>query len=130
MREIKFKVWDYQLGAWAKESEARGSMGFEFGVKDYYDNIAGERAVRWGFMQYTGLLDKNEKEIYEGDLIEMLPEWYDGDYLTKGFAGEVVFEDGMFCVRGDGQYDWISLDEVTVNNYEFKVIGNIHENKK
>lgn len=114
----------------AKESEAHESMGFEFGVKDYFNNIAGERAVRWDFMQYTGLLDKNENEIYEGDLIEILPEWCDGDYLTKGFVGEVVFEDGMYCVCGDGQYDWLNLDEVTIDNYELKVVGNKHDGKK
>lgn len=126
MRDIKFRVWDYQRGAWARESEALESMGFEFGVNDYFNNNSDQRILRWDFMQYTGLKDKNEKDIYEGDLI-VISLCYEGDYLNTGFLGEVIFEDGMFCVSGERDDEYLSLDEATIHNYELKVVGNKHD---
>ena len=84
-------------------------------------------------MQYTGLKDKNGKEIYEGDIIEYK---YDSG---STFIGELVFGDYLkqtsdmncriigFYLRGidiDGQ-DWYT-DFPKVNHIE--VIGNIYEN--
>jgi hypothetical protein len=59
MREIKFRAWnkkahDYETG-WAYPSQMVGP-GFAFDVPDHIV-----------LMQYTGLKDKNGKEIYEGD---------------------------------------------------------------
>jgi uncharacterized phage protein (TIGR01671 family) len=148
MREIKFRVWDYQKGAWAKESEAIESMGFVFGVKDYFNNIAGERAVRWDFMQFTGLHDKNGKEIYEGDILkckghvvtnkEQIKEssediWSMVDEKREDcyFNNEVQFFSG-------NNHGWrvkrgrftATLKSSLIYNMSAEVIGNIHENPK
>ena len=62
-REIKFRIWSLE----AKEM----FEDFPLVREDKYlnDVLADENYI---FMQFTGLLDKNGKEIYEGDILEML----------------------------------------------------------
>ncbi len=66
-------------------------------------------------MQYTGLLDKNEKEIYEGDII-----------TGQKARGTVVYNDDLGCyLIADG---WSEHGrEIVWKNLE--IIGNIYEHK-
>jgi uncharacterized phage protein (TIGR01671 family) len=68
--------------------------------------------------QYTDLLDKNGKKIFEGDIVRGTDRMYE-DLQLYGFVG---YENGSFVIVGDiiTHYRWI--------DYELEVIGNIHDN--
>ena len=102
MREIKFRVWDKQKKFMIKTVTIQ-NLTYKFASNK--DHI---------FLQYTGLKDKNGKEIYEGDIVYIDDE-----------AINVVFEEGAFKVHTKYDGDWL-LSELDLSNLE--VIGNIYEN--
>lgn len=109
-REIKFRAWDTKL-----------SLMFDWeSIKDtqlFWDALKGVDAE---IMQFTGLLDKNGKEVYEGDIIA------NGD--TKPAILQVKFLEGGFCCTAEG------ILPIDLNCFypsigcRFEVIGNIYEN--
>lgn len=117
MREIKFRAIN-----------GRGEMVFW--------NLTNSDCDKFGsllnIMQFTGLHDKNGKEIYEGDILRIHnPEEDDGMGEHYKYR-EVKFEAGAFTIHYNfGAYDvtaigW-ALDFFSEEGYNIEIIGNIYE---
>ena len=73
--------------------------------------------------QFTGLLDENSREIYEGDMVR----YYHGETLFIDFTGVIRFEEGCFYLchaDGDGK---LALSGLFVQGMRVQVVGNVHD---
>lgn len=131
MREIKFRAWHRKKKRMGKVVTflhldwvtpeivvvfTQGRKSHTSGK--FKDDKWGERDYE--LMQYTGLKDKNGKEIYEGDILE---HW-DNRYIVPNFTPlDRMYEAENIKEHQEGSDDWISM-----SNVDWEVIGNIYEN--
>lgn len=127
MRDIKFRCWD---------TENKEMLDIQ--ELDYRDSYNGQPMIRTTMyrdyfdtedmilMQYTGLKDKNGKEIYEGDIVEI--KGYSNKGYNTGLVKEIyVVEFKDFC-WSCGTKSLLNL--ATINWASIEVIGNIYANSE
>ena len=121
MREIKFRVWSKFYNDWI-ESFCIKDGRVHLGNAVHYPGNQVSDAI---LMQYTGLKDKNGKEIYEGDIVST--------DLSRPFL-IVEYRNGAFLYQchhnGQDYYDHMepAFSEVVESTKYHEVIGNIYEN--
>lgn len=132
MRTIKFRAWLNNEKKYVIPIAIYFAENIETTKIDYIDDGKIKSVIKTQFEleQYTGLTDKNGKEIYEGDIVKQLM------YVLKGqdcFTTWVVrWNNGDFCydlhrVAGASYGDSML---VICKDEDCEVIGNIHKNKE
>ena len=126
MRYIKFMVWDKET---KNICEVRNIDFISEMVQIKYQANYGVRELENVIlMQFTGLQDENGVDIYEGDIINLSYEYFDGHFRDNEIVGKVYFEDSSFRMsykKYDEIREW-RIDEPEILSIE--VIGNIYEN--
>lgn len=127
MRTIKFRAWDIK-NKWMSNSKGYDFISFDgehFTDSDKkYDtpNLEIERAKDSILMQFTGLTDKNGKEIFEGDILLQGSTKF---ALYKKTPYEVIFKDCKFKLI-HAKYG-VYTRNFPLAGDEYEVIGNIYE---
>ena len=151
MRELKFRIWDKQNKNWLKNSSSLHCFSnwsicpFTGKLTDYVGIIDGDHGdkytaspapdyymqdgkivkdSRYVIQQFTGMVDRNGVEVYEGDIVaEKITEEMaaNGD---SAVVGVVYFAAGTFLIDGDGAlYEHVFSDSPHILE-DFIVIGN------
>lgn len=126
MRELKFRAW---VGS-DNTDRVDEEMHYEYGpclLDGKYADVSGYGDIYGTYEevpveQYTGLKDKNGREIYEGDIV--------GDIEGIHELAICVWDDS------NAEFDFVCVDgKCTKDNVKswlemYEIIGNIHENKE
>ena len=125
MREIKFRAWDKKekkivpvRAVYFKDDRDKFKGSVIVSLEENHDNH--DNINNFELMQFTGLKDKNGKEIYEGDIVANKRDW--GIVI-----GQVMFYEGSFDIFDKEECYFNSLDQENRNG-RIEVIGNVYEN--
>lgn len=133
-REIKFRAWNTKRMIYDKEQfkivpnpHGKCNFGIVYVDGDLYEG--GGWRVDFGIgalMQFTGLKDKNGKEIYEGDIIDCRDGKAEIVYIE--IFAKFVMDFNLSGKKGLPDFEDRNYQDADTCMRSIEVIGNIYEN--
>ncbi|HCJ4856854.1 TPA: hypothetical protein NR893_001382 [Listeria innocua] len=120
MRVIEFRAWDKEV----KEMDYNPSVIEIWQNKPINEQFRLESEEKLIWMQYTGLIDKNGKKIFEGDIVRNI----NGEYSYIGIVNKDRYTFYIKGVAPKDNYDFADVSDTVTGKSSLIVIGNIHEN--
>ena len=119
MREIKFRAWNTKLEKWIDDIDLSMDGVVVLNTAQTFGGAYGHEPI---LMQYTGLKDKNGKEIYEGDIVK--------SYMCiKPIVVEYkIYQSDSCCVCGEDHINFAGFEFDSIPKSCLEIIGNIYEN--
>jgi uncharacterized phage protein (TIGR01671 family) len=135
MREFKFRAWDEQNKIMHYDFQfiKSGNEGNDWIIFTSDKQFLSDShhpfqnpyfQQQFKIMEWTGTKDKNDKYIYEGDVISIDEHW-SGDYRIPKRNYIVELHSPEYSCKAIGVNEWEELDW---NNKYIEVVGNIFEN--
>ena len=130
-REIKFKAWDHdndKMIFWTLND-----LLVRFGDPKYQFNVEDRPSPLFNWLRYTGLKDKNGKEIYIGDLVKFInpmPIEAKEEVVEVKFVLEDAFLPYIYPFVNISSYNYKTkhFEGFGVNSKDCEVVGSIYEN--
>ena len=111
MREIKFRAWDKDNKEMLYELD---NKGYHEDLMKPFDNL--DTKSYYEIMQFTGLFDKNGKEIYEGDIV--------------GLSIQLKTRVKKLNVIVEWKKELAGFVPRTLYKKHWEILGNVYENKE
>jgi uncharacterized phage protein (TIGR01671 family) len=120
MQDIKFRGLHTESKKWCHGSFVRTFHASSGCVLIPLDGFGHHEVIKESVGQYTGLKDKNGKEVYEGDIL----------ITGHGDAGSIEWSDKYNGWRVDYGDEYLGGDDLEFISDDCEIIGNIYENSE
>jgi hypothetical protein len=121
-RELKFRAWDEDAGRFRTDITIRDGIA---------ESSWGKEKPEWIVEQFTGLLDKNGKAIYEGDICTVKIYWNEllNKTIKRGFVSRIAYSEHR-ALWFFPDYHNVAIDDAREDIEEvisIEIIGTIHD---